>query len=260
MGGLAAGWLVFACSFPAVLPFLFLDDPRLALRVSNGNPARPAFLRQVGARHGTRWPDPGSRASSSCSSACLLVAVAIRAGRLMQLAVRLILGSASMPGPAPKSGSEVGRVREAQCLGDLLYLQSPCRRSSCRARSESGPRSSKLAVMHPVPLQASIERPAVHAELGCATAVHRACRRAAACLRSMRRTADREVGRQRRPDARRHLSLDPLSRLTGPPAAVAGRANGFRTRERTRRCRSVVARWKNFWHGRRFDGALRRPL
>jgi VIT1/CCC1 family predicted Fe2+/Mn2+ transporter len=35
MGGLAAGWLVFACSFPAVLPFLVLDDPRLALRVSN---------------------------------------------------------------------------------------------------------------------------------------------------------------------------------------------------------------------------------
>jgi VIT1/CCC1 family predicted Fe2+/Mn2+ transporter len=35
MGGLAAGGLVFACSFPAVLPFLFIDDPRLALRVSN---------------------------------------------------------------------------------------------------------------------------------------------------------------------------------------------------------------------------------
>jgi VIT1/CCC1 family predicted Fe2+/Mn2+ transporter len=35
LGGLAAGWLVFACSFPAVLPFLFLDDPRLALRMSN---------------------------------------------------------------------------------------------------------------------------------------------------------------------------------------------------------------------------------
>jgi len=35
LGGLAAGWLVFLCSFPAVLPFLFLDDPRLALRVSN---------------------------------------------------------------------------------------------------------------------------------------------------------------------------------------------------------------------------------
>jgi len=35
LGGLAAGWLVFACSFPAVLPFLLLDDPRMALRVSN---------------------------------------------------------------------------------------------------------------------------------------------------------------------------------------------------------------------------------
>jgi hypothetical protein len=35
LGGLAAGWVVFACSFPAVLPFLILDDPRLALRVSN---------------------------------------------------------------------------------------------------------------------------------------------------------------------------------------------------------------------------------
>ncbi len=35
LGGLAAGWLVFACSFPAILPFFFIDDPRLALRVSN---------------------------------------------------------------------------------------------------------------------------------------------------------------------------------------------------------------------------------
>ncbi len=35
LGGLAGGWLVFACSFPAALPFLFIDDPRLALRVSN---------------------------------------------------------------------------------------------------------------------------------------------------------------------------------------------------------------------------------
>jgi VIT1/CCC1 family predicted Fe2+/Mn2+ transporter len=35
MGGLASGWLVFACSIPAVLPFVFVDDPRLALRVSN---------------------------------------------------------------------------------------------------------------------------------------------------------------------------------------------------------------------------------
>ena len=35
LGGLAAGWLVFACSFPALLPFLFIDDLHLALRVSN---------------------------------------------------------------------------------------------------------------------------------------------------------------------------------------------------------------------------------
>jgi VIT1/CCC1 family predicted Fe2+/Mn2+ transporter len=35
LGGLAACWLVFACSFPAVLPFLLIDDPHLALRVSN---------------------------------------------------------------------------------------------------------------------------------------------------------------------------------------------------------------------------------
>jgi hypothetical protein len=35
MGGLAAAWLVFACSFPAVLPFLVLDELHLALRVSN---------------------------------------------------------------------------------------------------------------------------------------------------------------------------------------------------------------------------------
>jgi VIT1/CCC1 family predicted Fe2+/Mn2+ transporter len=35
LGGLAAGWLVFACSFPAVMPFVFLDDPHRALRVSN---------------------------------------------------------------------------------------------------------------------------------------------------------------------------------------------------------------------------------
>lgn len=35
LGALAACWVVFACSIPAVLPFLFLDDPRFALRVSN---------------------------------------------------------------------------------------------------------------------------------------------------------------------------------------------------------------------------------
>lgn len=35
LGALAACWVVFACSIPAVLPFLFLDDPQFALRVSN---------------------------------------------------------------------------------------------------------------------------------------------------------------------------------------------------------------------------------
>ncbi|HEX7374853.1 MAG TPA: hypothetical protein VF277_07755, partial [Steroidobacteraceae bacterium] len=29
------GWLVFACSFPAVLPFFFIHDLQLAVRVSN---------------------------------------------------------------------------------------------------------------------------------------------------------------------------------------------------------------------------------
>jgi VIT1/CCC1 family predicted Fe2+/Mn2+ transporter len=35
LGGLTSGCLVFACCFPAVLPFVFIDDPRTALRVSN---------------------------------------------------------------------------------------------------------------------------------------------------------------------------------------------------------------------------------
>lgn len=36
MGGVASAALVFACSFPAILPFLVIDDPHVALRVSNG--------------------------------------------------------------------------------------------------------------------------------------------------------------------------------------------------------------------------------
>ena len=35
VGGIVSGWIVFACSFPAVLPFLVIDDPHRALRVSN---------------------------------------------------------------------------------------------------------------------------------------------------------------------------------------------------------------------------------
>lgn len=49
LGALAAGWLVFACSFPAVLPFLFIDDPRLALRISNAILIGLLFF--VGHRH-----------------------------------------------------------------------------------------------------------------------------------------------------------------------------------------------------------------
>ena len=35
MGGIASFWLVFFSSLPAAIPFLFIDDARLALRVSN---------------------------------------------------------------------------------------------------------------------------------------------------------------------------------------------------------------------------------
>jgi hypothetical protein len=35
LGAIATTWIVFACSLPAVLPFLFMDDRFLALRVSN---------------------------------------------------------------------------------------------------------------------------------------------------------------------------------------------------------------------------------
>jgi VIT1/CCC1 family predicted Fe2+/Mn2+ transporter len=36
MGAIASFWLVFIASLPAALPFLLIDDARLALRVSNG--------------------------------------------------------------------------------------------------------------------------------------------------------------------------------------------------------------------------------
>jgi hypothetical protein len=35
LGGLASGGLVFACTFPAALPFIFINQPDVALRVSN---------------------------------------------------------------------------------------------------------------------------------------------------------------------------------------------------------------------------------
>ena len=49
LGGLESGLLVFACSLPAVLPFLVFDEPRLALRVSNT--ILLALLYYLGYRH-----------------------------------------------------------------------------------------------------------------------------------------------------------------------------------------------------------------
>jgi hypothetical protein len=49
LGGLESGLLVFACSLPAVLPFLVFDEPRIALRVSNA--ILLALLYYLGYRH-----------------------------------------------------------------------------------------------------------------------------------------------------------------------------------------------------------------
>jgi hypothetical protein len=49
LGGLGACWLVIACSIPAVIPFLLIDDLHRALRVSNGILLALLFL--VGYRH-----------------------------------------------------------------------------------------------------------------------------------------------------------------------------------------------------------------
>ena len=49
LGGLESGLLVFACSLPAVLPFLVFDEPRFALRVSNA--ILLALLYYLGYRH-----------------------------------------------------------------------------------------------------------------------------------------------------------------------------------------------------------------
>ena len=49
LGGLESGLLVFACSVPAVLPFLLFGEPRFALRVSNT--ILLALLYYLGYRH-----------------------------------------------------------------------------------------------------------------------------------------------------------------------------------------------------------------
>jgi hypothetical protein len=49
LGGLESGLLVFACSLPAVLPFLLFHEPQVALRVSNT--ILLALLYYLGYRH-----------------------------------------------------------------------------------------------------------------------------------------------------------------------------------------------------------------
>jgi len=79
MGGLASGWLVFACSFPAVLPFLLLDEPHLALRVSNAILLALLFL--VGYRHARHTlAKPWLAGLVFLLAGLFLVAIAIRLG------------------------------------------------------------------------------------------------------------------------------------------------------------------------------------
>ncbi|MFO1407481.1 MAG: hypothetical protein U1F08_08125 [Steroidobacteraceae bacterium] len=80
LGGFWAGWLVFACSFPAAIPFFFIDDPRTALRVSNL--LLIALLAVVGWRAGreANARRPWATASSFVVAGLLLVCAAIALG------------------------------------------------------------------------------------------------------------------------------------------------------------------------------------
>ena len=79
LGGLESGLLVFACSLPAVLPFLLIDDPRWALRVSNG--ALLALLYYVGYRHARyTLARPWIAGLGFLLAGLFLVAVAIQLG------------------------------------------------------------------------------------------------------------------------------------------------------------------------------------
>jgi hypothetical protein len=79
LGGLASGWLVFACSIPAVIPFLFLDDPQLALRISNAVLICLLFL--VGQRMARyTMARPWVTGSVFALAGVLLVAIAIALG------------------------------------------------------------------------------------------------------------------------------------------------------------------------------------
>ena len=79
LGGLESGLLVFACSFPAVLPFLLIDEPRIALRVSNTTLL--ALLYYLGYRHAKHTlARPWIAGLVFLLAGLLLVAVAILLG------------------------------------------------------------------------------------------------------------------------------------------------------------------------------------
>jgi hypothetical protein len=79
LGGLESGLLVFACSFPAVLPFLLFDEPRIALRASNT--ILLALLYYLGYRHAQHTlAKPWIAGLAFLVAGLLLVAVAIQLG------------------------------------------------------------------------------------------------------------------------------------------------------------------------------------
>ena len=79
LGGLESGLLVFSCSFPALLPFLLIDDPRLALRVSNT--ILLALLYYLGYRHAKHTlTKPWVAGLVFLLAGLFLVAVALRLG------------------------------------------------------------------------------------------------------------------------------------------------------------------------------------
>jgi len=79
MGGLVSGWLVFACSIPAVLPFLLIDDLTLALRISNVILLALLFL--LGYRHAQHTvAKPWLSGLTFMLAGAFLVAIAIPLG------------------------------------------------------------------------------------------------------------------------------------------------------------------------------------
>ena len=79
VGGFWAGWLVFACSFPAAVPFFFIDEPHLALRVSNL--LLIVLLAIVGYRAGREaHARPWASAATFVVAGLLLVVAAIALG------------------------------------------------------------------------------------------------------------------------------------------------------------------------------------